>query len=375
MDSKMNTSARKKIIAECDNIVIKVGTRLLTEPECIPKLISSIAELRRCGYRIILVSSGAVGIGMKQLGLTKRPSKLSQVQALAAIGQNKLMSIYDDECRKHNFKSAQLLLTAQDMKERHLNILNCIHALWSNDVLPIVNENDSVSVDELTFGDNDFLAAMLGTITRSPLTVILTTESGLRARNSDGTLGERISTVTAIDATMKASASGTDDSHFSIGGMISKLTAAEMVNAAGEYLWVADGRNDNTLLDIIAGKDIGTLFVPNKKRMSGKKRWLSFLTESVGQIIIDAGAVNAVGTKGSSLLPSGVIGVNGNFERGATVDVCDNKNNILARGLTNFSAKEIEQLKGCQTVEIATILKHDCDNEIIHRDNLVVIEL
>lgn len=369
----MNTTARKKVIAECDNIVIKVGTRLLTEPERIPRLISSIAELRQRGYRVILVSSGAVGIGMKQLGLNKRPSKLSQIQALAAIGQNKLMSIYDDECRKHNFKSAQLLLTSQDMKERHLNILNCIHALWSNDVLPIVNENDSVSVDELTFGDNDFLAAMLGTITRSPLTVILTTESGLRARNNDGTLGERISTVTAIDETMKASASGTDDSHFSIGGMISKLTAAEIVNAAGEYLWVADGRNDNTLLDIIAGKDIGTLFIPSKKRMSGKKRWLSFLTESVGQIIIDDGAAKAVRERGTSLLPSGVVSINGSFERGATVDICDKKGEILARGLINFSALEIERIKGCQTAEIADILNHDADSEIIHRDNLVVI--
>jgi glutamate 5-kinase len=369
----MNTISRKKVIAECDNIVIKVGTRLLTEPERIPRLISSIAELRQRGYRIILVSSGAVGIGMKQLGLQKRPSKLSQIQALAAIGQNKLMSIYDDECRKHNFKSAQLLLTSQDMKERHLNILNCIHALWSNNVLPIVNENDSVSVDELTFGDNDFLAAMLGTITRSPLTVILTTESGLRERNSDGSLGERISTVTAIDETMKASASGTDDSHFSIGGMISKLTAAEIVNAAGEYLWVADGRNDNTLLDIIAGKDIGTLFIPAKKRMKGKKRWLSFLTEGVGQIIIDDGAVKAVRDKGTSLLPPGVIGINGKFERGATVDICDSNGKSFARGLTNFSSQEADIIKGHQSVEIANLLNHDADDEIIHRDNLVVM--
>lgn len=369
----MDIISRKKIIAECDNIVIKVGTRLLTEPECIPLLIRSIAQLRRRGYRIILVSSGAVGIGMKQLGLTKRPSKLSQIQALAAIGQNKLMSIYDDACRKHNFKSAQLLLTSRDMKERHLNILNCIHALWSNNVLPIVNENDSVSVDALTFGDNDFLAAMLGTITRSPLTVILTTECGLRKRNADGSLGERISTVKAIDETMKASATGTDDSQFSIGGMISKLNAAEIVNAAGEYLWIADGRNDSTLLDIIAGKDIGTLFVPSKKRMSSKKRWLSFLTEAIGQIIVDDGAVKALCDNGTSLLPSGVIAIQGNFDRGATVDICDYNGQPFARGLINFSAKEANIIKGHQSFEIANLLNHDADDEIIHRNNLVVM--
>ncbi len=368
----MNITLRKKIIADCDNIVVKVGTRLLTDAARIPLLISHIADLRRRGLRVILVSSGAVGIGMRQLGLDKRPTKLSQIQALAAIGQNKLMALYDAECRKHNFQAGQLLLTASDLKERHLNVLNCIYALWSNDILPIVNENDSVAVDELTFGDNDFLAAMLGTITRSPLTVILTTESGLRQRNSDGTLGERISIVKKIDDKLKSSASGTDDSRFSIGGMISKLNAAEIVNAAGEYLWIADGRDENTLADIMAGRDIGTLFVPDKKRMSGKKRWLSFLSESVGKIVVDDGAAEALLERGSSLLPAGVVAVEKRFERGATVDICDCNGCILARGLSNFTSEEIALIKGHQSSELFSLLHHIADSEVVHRNNMVI---
>jgi glutamate 5-kinase len=282
------------------------------------------------------------------------------------------MSIYDDECQRHNFKSAQLLLTSRDLKERHLNVLNCINALWNNDILPIVNENDSVSVEELTFGDNDFLAAMLATITRTPLTVILTTESGLRNKNADGTLGERISLVKKLNDELKASASGTDNSDFSIGGMISKLNAAEIVNAAGEYLWVADGRQNSTLTDIIEAKDIGTLFVPCKKRMQSKKRWLSFLAESSGRILVDDGAVKAIRDNGKSLLPSGIINAEGTFERGDTLDICDSNGNVFARGLTNFDNKDIVKLKGAQSSEISGILKRDADTEIIHRDNLVV---
>jgi glutamate 5-kinase len=173
----MNTE-RKQIINNCKRVVIKVGTRLLTDEHRIPVLISGISKFREKGHQVILVSSGAVGIGMKELGLKKRPSKLAKIQALAAIGQNKLMSIYDDQCRKHNFKSAQLLLTTADLhaRERHLNVLNCINSLLENDILPIVNENDSVSVDELKFGDNDGLAALLATMMHAELTVILTTD-------------------------------------------------------------------------------------------------------------------------------------------------------------------------------------------------------
>ena len=369
----MNTE-RKQIINNCKRVVIKVGTRLLTDEHRIPVLISGISKFREKGCQVILVSSGAVGIGMKELGLKKRPSKLAEIQALAALGQNKLMSIYDDQCRKHNFKSAQLLLTTADLhaRERHLNVLNCINSLLENDILPIVNENDSVSVDELKFGDNDGLAALLAAMTHAELTLVLTTESGLREKD-DGVLGERISLVKQINEKMRKSAEGTDDTEFSIGGMASKLNAAKIVNLAGEYLWIADGREDDTIDKILSGEDVGTLFVPNANKMQARERWLHFFAKSTGHLVVDDGAANAICNKGSSLLPAGVKGVDGKFKRGDTVEIIDSKANIIARGLSNFDSVDAAAIAGKQSNKIFQILQRDSDDVIVHRNNLTLV--
>ncbi len=339
----------------------------------IPQLISGIHALREKGYKVLLVSSGAVGTGMKQLQMKKRPRKLSQVQALAAIGQCHLMAMYDEVCRKFGFNSAQLLLTANDVRERerHLNIMNCIEALLDCGTLPIINENDSVSISELKFGDNDILSAMLATMTRAELTVILTTEQGLRARNADGSLGERISVVNKITDTLKESAQGTDNKDFSIGGMISKLRAAEMVTGAGEHLWIADGRIPDILQKIADGQDVGTLFVPARKQMVSRKRWIRFFARCSGRLVIDDGAVEALRSKGRSLLPSGVKAVEGTFKRGDTLEIVNAEGAVIARGLTNFGSADCAKLVGCQSKDIARILRRDADEEIIHRDNLV----
>ncbi len=368
------TVERKKIINNCKRVVIKVGTRLLTDMHRIPVLISGINKFREKGYKIILVSSGAVGIGMKELGLQKRPFKLAEVQALAAIGQNKLMSIYDEQCRKHNFKSAQLLLTTADLhsRERHLNVLNCINSLLEKDILPIVNENDSVSVDELKFGDNDGLAALLATMTHAGLTIILTTESGLREKEN-GVLGERISLVEHISAKMRKSAEGTDNAEFSIGGMASKLNAARIVNLAGEHLWIADGREDDTIDRIINGEDIGTLFLPKSEKMHSRERWLHFFAKSKGYLTVDDGAANAIYYKGSSLLPAGVKAVDGKFKRGDTVEIIDSKGTIIARGLSNFDSVDALAIAGRQSNEIFQILQRDSDDVIVHRNNLTIV--
>ena len=365
---------RKQIVNNCKRIVIKVGTRLLTDEHRIPVLISGISEFRKKGCQVILVSSGAVGIGMKELGLKKRPSKLAEIQALAAIGQNKLMSIYDDQCRKHNFKSAQLLLTTADLhsRERHLNVLNCINSLLENNILPIVNENDSVSVDELKFGDNDGLAALLAAMTHAELTIVLTTESGLREKD-EGVLGERISLVKQINAKMRKAAEGTDNAEFSIGGMASKLNAAKIVNLAGEYLWIADGREDNTIDRIINGEDIGTLFVPNSNKMQARERWLHFFAKSKGHLIVDDGAVDAVCNRGSSLLPAGVKSVDGKFKRGDTIEIIDSKANVIARGLSNFDSTDAMAIAGKQSNKIFQILQRDSDDVIVHRNNLTLV--
>ncbi len=370
-----DAALRQQLMRTCNQIVVKAGTRLLTDQERIRTLVAGIAELRKKSRRILLVTSGAVGMGMKELGLAKRPRELAEVQALASIGQCKLMAIYREECAKFGFTAAQLLLTATDLRSRgrYLNLMNCINALWDKGVLPIVNENDSISVDELKFGDNDQLSARLATLTGSQLTIILTTEQGLRKRNEDGTLGDRISVVRKLDDTIKGMAGGTDNSEFSIGGMSSKLTAAELATTAGDYLWIADGRNADALERIAQGDDIGTLFVPGPNRTPGRKRWLRFFAHCSGGLVVDAGAARAVREDGKSLLPSGVLKVTGNFKRGDSVAITDEKGVILAHGLVNYSSMECEQLRGMHTPELAAKLGCDADAEFVHRDQLVRI--
>ncbi len=365
---------RRDLVANCRQIVVKAGTRLLTDPERFHELIAGIAALRQNGRKVMLVSSGAVGTGMRALQLAKRPRQLSEVQALASIGQGKLMALYDAECRKYGFNTAQLLLTADDLRQRsrYINVANCIGALWRHDVLPIVNENDSVSVDELKFGDNDTLAGMLGAMLGAELTVILTTEQGLRVRNSDGTLGDRIPLVNRITADMVASAGDTDNGALSIGGMISKLRAANLVTEAGYHLWIADGREAGILDRIMAGNDVGTLFCPRHSKLQSRKCWLKFFAKASGALMVDAGALAAVTEHGKSLLPSGVTAVTGNFKRGATVEIRSLDGRVAARGLCNYSSTECAGLLGKHHDELVTLQGSDADAELVHRDNLVL---
>ena len=377
-----NISVRKEIIDNCEQIVVKVGTRLLTDQSMIATVVRQISILRDKGYKVMLVSSGAIGVGMKTLGLKKRPHSLASKQALAALGQSKLMSMYEKECQKHGFHMAQLLLTADELRDRkrHLNVMNSIGALWSENILPIINENDSVSIDELKFGDNDTLAGLLAALTRSELTIILTTVGGLHHK-VDNVLGERISIVNIITDELRAMSQGTDDSAMSVGGMITKVNAAEIVTTAGDYLLVADGRDDNIIEQILAGDDVGTLFLPveKEKSMQSKKRWISFFTAPVGVVTIDRGAVVALVKDGGSLLSSGIIDVTPDFERGDTVDVIDGNGENIARGLVNYSASECLSIKGLRSDEIGDVLisrniDYDIDSEVIHRDNLVVLK-
>ena len=371
-----NCELRKKLLKNCHRVVVKAGTRLLTDQKLLPHIVQQIKDLRDAGKQVILVSSGAVGTGMKSLGLKKRPRKLAQVQALAALGQVKLMSMYETECEKLGFRAAQILLTAEDLRsrERHLNALNCIEVLLGDDVLPIINENDPVSVDELKFGDNDILASLLASMTRAALTIILTTVDGLKKPNPDGTLGDRISVVRGITDTQRDMARGTDDGNLSIGGMASKLKAADTLNSAGESLWLASGKEPDILDRIFRGEDVGTLFLPGaaKKKMESRKRWLSSFSKAHGRVTIDEGAVAALRKRGSSLLPSGIIAVEGDFVRGDVLEIVSAEKQLIGKGLTNFSAEECRKLMGHKSSENHTILNYDADEEIIHRNNLVV---
>lgn len=376
--SSENCELRKKLIQNCHRIVVKAGTRLLTDPKLLPLIVRQIKDLRDSGKQVILVSSGAVGTGMKSLGLTKRPRKLSEVQALAALGQVKLMSMYETECEKLDFRAAQILLTAEDLRsrERHLNALNCIETLLAKNVLPIINENDPVSVDELKFGDNDILASMLASMTRADLTIILTTVDGLKKPNPDGTLGDRISVVCGITDTQRDMAKGTDDGNMSIGGMASKLKAADTLNSAGEVLWLASGKETDILGRIFNGEDVGTVFLPanGKKKMQSRKRWLSTFSRPKGKLVVDGGAVEALRKHGSSLLASGIFAVNGEFDRGDVLEIVSGSNQVIGKGLTNFSSAECRMLMGHRSSENHVILHYDADDEVIHRNNMVIVK-
>ncbi|MPM88428.1 Glutamate 5-kinase [bioreactor metagenome] len=239
-------------------------------------------------------------------------------------------------------------------------------------MLPVINENDSVSVDELKFGDNDTLAGMLGAMLGAELTVILTTEQGLRVRNADGSLGERIALVDRITPEMIASAGDTDNGAMSIGGMISKLRAATLVTEAGAHLWIADGRQEGILEHIAEGDDVGTLFCPRRSRLQSRKCWIKFFARTAGALIVDAGAAAAVEKHGKSLLPSGVVRIAGNFKRGDTVEIRDPEGRVIARGLSNYGSAECAALLGKHKDELAKLLGSDADAEFVHRDNLVL---
>lgn len=376
MDTERNIELRQQAVAASRQIIVKAGTRLLIDRGSVARLVDGIALLRERGHRVLLVTSGAVGMGMELAKLEKRPKELAQKQALAAMGQTRLMSIYAEEAARHGFQVAQLLLTASDLRNRsrYLNVMNCINALWERDVLPIVNENDSVSVAELKFGDNDTLAGMLTSLTGAQMTVLLTTVDGLLGRNSDGSLGERIPVVEKITEKIRSLAGNTDDSDLSTGGMASKLRAAGLSTASGAWLWIADGRLPDIIGKILDGEDTGTLFLPEKHKVPGRKRWFGFFSRISGEITVDTGAQKAVLDKGGSLLPSGVTGVDGEFKRGDTVDVCGADGRPFARGLVNFDSADCKKIMGKHTAELPEILGTSAEAELIHRDHLILLE-
>ena len=376
MDTERNIASRREAVHAARQIIVKAGTRLLIDRKSIARLVDGIALLRENGHRVLLVTSGAVGMGMELAKLEKRPKELAQKQALAAMGQARLMSIYAEEAARHGFQVAQLLLTASDLRNRgrYLNVMNCINALWERGVLPIVNENDSVSVAELKFGDNDTLAGMLTSLTGAQLTILLTTVDGLRGRNSDGSLGERIPTVAKVTEKIRSLAGGTDDSDLSTGGMASKLRAATLSTASGAWLWIADGRIDGIMQKIVAAEDTGTLFLPESHKVPGRKRWFGFFSRISGEITVDSGAQQAVSVKGGSLLPSGVTGIAGDFKRGDTVDVCGADGRPFARGLVNFDSNDCRKIMGKHTAELPEVLGSAAEAELIHRDNLILLE-
>ena len=363
--------------------MIKVGSRLLIDENGVPseerinELVNEIGLLRQAGKQVILVSSGSIASGMSILGMTQRPKHLPELQLCAAVGQSKLMSLYETACVERGFHCAQLLLMADDVRvrKRHLNLSNCLNTMLSHGILPVINENDSLSVEEIRFGENDELAALVAMMSRSDLTVLMTSVNGLHTLDENGKPDERISVVEAVDDEHLALAGGTDGNEMSTGGMHTKLNAASMVNKVGESLWIIDGTDFKELRKMARAEDIGTIFPGNEEKMRSAKRWLAFFSETEGTITVDQGAAKALCEQGTSLLPGGIKYISGEFEVGDIVNILNPEGNTIAKGMSNYNTDEINRISGRQSSEIDSILGGSANyNEVVHRDNLVIVK-
>jgi glutamate 5-kinase len=372
---------RQEIAATARTIVVKVGTRVLTGEDGrlnearVAELVQDLHRVMETGRQVALVSSGAVGSGMGRLGLAKRPTSLPQLQAVAAVGQSHLVEVYERSLRAHGCHAAQVLLTAEDLDDRtrYLNVRNTIRALLEFGAVPIINENDTVSVEELqtTFGDNDRLAAMVTNLIRAPLLVLLSDVDGLYDGDPHTPGSKLIPTVMRLDesifALVRDKATG-----LSKGGMASKLNAARIATTAGENVIIASGRSPGVLSRIIAGETVGTLFVAQGQTVTSWKRWIGFTVQPRGYLVLDEGARRAIEKQGRSLLAIGVVDAVGNFSKGDVVALRDAHGVEFARGLVNYNAADVLRIKGIKTERIAEVLGHCPYEEVIHRDNMAV---
>ena len=357
---------RSEIFKDLTRIVVKFGTGILTDSRKQPdlvqmeQLVAQVAEQRQAGREIALVSSGAVGAGMGALGYEKRPSGLAELQACAAVGQSRLMAIYEKLFGAHGLSVAQLLLTHDDLQhhERHLNARNTLVTLLAHGVVPIVNENDVVSFTELKFGDNDKLSALVASLLPADLLLILTTVDGV-LENFGKANPRTIRVIERVDVALEQKAGGTD-SATAVGGMASKIQAAKIAMRSGIPLVIASGRKKRAMARVLAGEEEGTLFVPQPARLRGRKRWIAFFHHPQGAVFVDAGAKKALREAGKSLLPPGITRCEGDFAAGEVVRICDQDGTEFARGIAGFAAAEIKARK-LQRVEV------------VHRDNLVVL--
>ncbi|PIX16165.1 glutamate 5-kinase [Candidatus Desantisbacteria bacterium CG_4_9_14_3_um_filter_40_11] len=364
-----------------NRIVVKIGTSLLTTPEgnfspdCIAGIVKELCCLRQSGKEIILVTSGAIGAGMCKLDLKRRPATIPLKQACAAVGQNYLMNSYKHLFNEYEQTIAQILLTYQDLSNRksYLNTYNTLLTLLQYTVIPIINENDTVAIEEIKFGDNDTLSSLVAQLVEADLLLLLTDIDGLYSRTSNGKgFGELIPVVEDITPEIINMAKGTNNK-FTTGGMATKIKAAQMATQAGITVIILNGRKQGIISQILEGKECGTTFVAKKDGLSNRKRWIMYNLKTAGEIIIDDGAREAILNQGKSLLPSGVMNVKGRFEEGDAVVVMSIHGDTLARGLVNYSRGDLIKIKGKQSTQIEEILGYEYGEEIIHRDNLVMV--
>ena len=375
---------RDEVVVSARTWVIKVGTSVLTgpdgtlDPARIRHLAEQISAVMATGRKVALVSSGAVGAGIGQLGLSRRPDNLRQLQAAAAIGQAYLIRAYDEGLRRHGRHAAQLLLTHEDFdsRPRYLNMRNTLTALFEWDAVPIINENDTISVDEIKFGDNDRLAAMVTNLLQAPLLIILSVVDGLY-RTDPGAGGgegqaEVVTLVPRLDDDVLGLA-GSSRSSLGTGGMRSKLEAARLVTHAGGSVIIASGKKPEPLARILAGETVGTLFLAKGQTQGARKRWIGLTARPRGHYVVDAGARRALECGANSLLAIGIVAVVGEFEKGDVVGIRDVEGREFARGLTNYATAEARLIRGLRTEQARQALGAALYDEVVHRDNLVLI--
>jgi glutamate 5-kinase len=376
-------AAVRQALLEAKRVVVKIGTRVLVRGDGRPderrfrNLVGGVCALERYGREVAVVTSGAVGAGMEALGLRTRPSNVPDLQMAAAVGQSRLMARYDRLFGEHGLTVGQVLLTHDGLKhrERHLNARHTLLNLLRHRIVPIINENDAVSVEEIRFGDNDLLAALVALLVGADALVLLTTVNGLRAPAAGGR-SRRIPWLSEITPEALALAVG-KGGELSTGGMASKLQSAKIAVEAGIPVLIADGRRTGVLEDLFDGADLGTRIGRRAggatAGLSNRRRWIAFYHKCDGALVVDEGARRALIEQGKSLLPIGIREVEGNFGPGAVVNVRDTAGRILARGQTAYGSDAIRRIRGRKTSEIASVLGSKDYDEVIHRDNLALL--
>ena len=373
---------RQTLFDQARRVVVKAGSAVLTDQsglksEVIANLARELTFLRSTGREVILVSSGAVAAGRQRLGgAHKFTPGLKVKQALAAMGQSLLMQAYEQAFGKLQQKVAQVLLTHADLssRDRYLNVRNTILTLFDFGVIPIINENDTVSVEELRFGDNDTLGALIANMIGAEMFIILTDVGGLYTANpQEDPEAQPVYTVARIDREVEAMA-GNSRSAVGTGGMQSKIRAAKMVAASGGSSFIGPGNRKDILRDLFSGNLVGTFFLPSKDKLPSRKHWIGYVLKPQGFFVLDEGACRALMERGKSLLPSGILKVEGGFGVGAPVQCRDIDGRVIAAGLTNYCAADVERIKGHRSSEIKDVLGFNDSEEVIHRDNLVLLD-
>jgi glutamate 5-kinase len=373
----------KNVLQERNTIVIKIGTNLLAQKELgidvgrVDTIAKSVSYLRSLGKNVAIVSSGAIGAGVAAMKLSERPKTIPEKQATAAIGQPLLMEVYEDAFRREHLPIAQILLTKDDFvnRGRYLNAKNTFAALFDEGVVPIINENDTVAIEEIRFGDNDNLSAMVATLIEANILIVLSDVDGLYSDNpAYNASAELIRIVEKITPQIERYARKSKN-QLSTGGMVTKIQAAKRCVKAGIVMIIANGKNPQVINEIFSGEFRGTVFLPVEKKLSERKQWIGFVSQTAGVVVVDDGAKNALLKRHKSLLPSGILEVLGEFKSQEIISILDIGGNEIGKGITLYSSAELNKIRGKRSAEVEMVLKRKAPAEVVHRDNLATMEI